>query len=71
MFSAAGVTRYIRFRELKPIEAWECQKARTSGLLTINGQVVSGKVGATPSHTIFLSGGLYDESSCEVAWLPS
>jgi hypothetical protein len=71
MFSAAGVTRYIRFWELKPIEAWECQKARTSGLLTINGQVVSGKVGATSSHTMFLSGGLDDESSCEVAWLPS
>ncbi len=66
MFSAAGVTRYIRFRELKPIEAWECLKARTSGLLTINGRVVSGKVGATASHTMFLSGGLDDESSCEV-----
>jgi hypothetical protein len=22
MFSAAGVARYIRFRELKPLEAW-------------------------------------------------
>ncbi len=66
MFSAAGVTRYIRFRELKPIEAWECRKARTSGLLTINGRVVSGKVGETSFHTMFLSGGLDDESSCEV-----
>ncbi len=60
------MTRYIGFRELKPIEAWECQKARTSGLLTINRRVVSGKVGATASHTMFLSGGLDDESSCEV-----
>jgi hypothetical protein len=25
MFSAAGVARYIRFRELKPLEAWECR----------------------------------------------
>jgi hypothetical protein len=33
MFSAAGVTRYIRFRELKPLEAWECRKARWSGQL--------------------------------------
>jgi hypothetical protein len=24
MFSAAGVKRYIRFRELRPLEAWEC-----------------------------------------------
>ncbi len=36
IFSAAGVTRYIRFRELKPLEAWECRKARKNGLLTIN-----------------------------------
>jgi hypothetical protein len=43
MFSAAGVTRYIRFRELKPLEAWECQKARKNGLLAINGRVISGR----------------------------
>jgi hypothetical protein len=66
MFSAAGVTRYIRFRELKPLEAWECRKARKSGLITINGPIVSGKIGATASHTMFLSGGLDNESSCEV-----
>ncbi len=28
MFSAAGVTRYLKFRELKPLEAWECRMAR-------------------------------------------
>jgi hypothetical protein len=44
MFSAAGVTRYIRFRELKPLEAWECRKARKNGLLTINRRTVSGKI---------------------------
>jgi hypothetical protein len=27
MFSAVGVTRYLKFRELKPLEAWECRKA--------------------------------------------
>jgi hypothetical protein len=37
MFSAAGVTRYIRFRELKPLEAWECWQARRSGKIVING----------------------------------
>jgi hypothetical protein len=31
MFSAAGVTRYLKFRELKPLEAWECRKAREPG----------------------------------------
>jgi hypothetical protein len=54
MFPAAGVTRYIRFRELKPLEAWECRKARRSGQLIINGRTVSGKIGATASHTMFL-----------------
>jgi hypothetical protein len=31
MFSHVGMTRYLKFRELKPMEAWECRKARTSG----------------------------------------
>jgi hypothetical protein len=66
MFSVAGVTRYIKFRELKPLEAWECRKARKNGLLIINGRTVSGKIGATISHTMFLAGDLDDESNCEV-----
>jgi hypothetical protein len=66
MFSAAGVTRYIRFRELKPLEAWECRKARRSGQIIINGRTVKGKIGATASHSMFLAGGLDDESRCEV-----
>jgi hypothetical protein len=37
MFSAAGATWYIRFRELKPLEAWECRKARLNGQIHING----------------------------------
>jgi hypothetical protein len=66
MFSAAGVTRYIRFRELKPLEAWECRQARRSSLILINGRTVKGKVGATASHTMFLSGSLNEDSRCEV-----
>jgi hypothetical protein len=66
MFSAAGVTRYIRFQELKPLEAWECRKARRSGQIIINGLTVKGKIGATASHSMFLAGGLDDESKCEV-----
>jgi hypothetical protein len=31
MFSAAGVKRYIRFRELRPLKAWECRQARLNG----------------------------------------
>jgi hypothetical protein len=66
MFSAAGVTRYLKFRELKPLEAWECRKARRSGQLLINGRAVEGKIGATVSHTMFLAGDLDDDSNCEV-----
>jgi hypothetical protein len=66
MFSAAGVKRYIRFRELRPLEAWECRQARLNGQIHINGKVLKGKVGATASHTMFLTGGLDDESRCEV-----
>ncbi len=66
MFSAAGVTRYLKFRELKPLEAWQCRKARKNGLLLINGRPISGKIGATVSHTMFLAGDLDDESNCEV-----
>jgi hypothetical protein len=66
MFSAAGVTRYLKFRKLKPLEAWECRKARRNGQLLINGRPVEGKIGATVSHTMFLAGDLDDESNCEV-----
>jgi hypothetical protein len=66
MFSHVGVTRYLKFRELKPMEAWECRKARTSGSILINGHPVDGKVGATVSHTMFLAGNLDDEDNCEV-----
>jgi hypothetical protein len=66
MFSAEGVTQYIRFRELKPLEAWECRQARLSGQIHINGKVLKGKIGATASHSMYLTGRLDDESRCEV-----
>jgi hypothetical protein len=66
MFSAAGVKRYIRFQELRPLEAWECRQARFNGQVHINGKMLVGKIGATISHTMFLTGGLDDESRCEV-----
>ncbi len=69
MFSAAGVTRYIRFRELKPLEAWECRQARRSGQILINGRTVKGKVGAMESHTMFLSDSLDDDNRCETGML--
>jgi hypothetical protein len=66
MFSAAGVTRYIRFRELKSLEAWECRQAKLSGQIIINGRKLKGKNGATTSHSMYLTGGLDDDSRCEV-----
>ncbi len=66
MFSAAGVTRYLKFRKLKLLEAWECRKAQRNGQLLINGRPVEGKIGATVSHTMFLSGSHDDDSNCEV-----
>ncbi len=66
MFSAAGVTRYIRFQELKPLEAWEYRQARKNGKIVINGRTLEGKIGATASHSMYLAGGLDDESRCEV-----
>jgi hypothetical protein len=62
MFSEAGVKRYIRFRELRPPKAWESRQARLNGQIHIKGKVLKGKVGATASHTMFLTGGLDDES---------
>jgi hypothetical protein len=63
---AAGVAGYVRFRELKPLEAWECRQARRSGKIVINGRTFKGKIGATTSHSMFLAGGLDDQSRCEV-----
>jgi hypothetical protein len=66
MFSAAGVMRYIRFWELKLLEAWECRQARRNGKIVIIGRTLEGKIGATASHSMNLAGGLDDDSRCEV-----
>ncbi len=66
MFSAAVVARYIRFRELRALEAWECRQARKSSKIIINGRTLEGKIGATASHSMYLAGGLDDQSRCEV-----
>ncbi len=47
MFSTAGVARYIRFREPRALEAWECRQARKSSKIIINGWMFQGKIGAT------------------------
>jgi hypothetical protein len=62
MFLAAGVAKYIRFRELRALEAWECRQVRKSGKIVINGRTLEGKIGATTSYSMYLAGGLDDES---------
>ncbi len=54
-FSSAGVTRYIRFREPKMLEAWECRQARKNGKVVINRRSFQAKIGSTASHAMFLS----------------
>jgi hypothetical protein len=71
MFSAAGVTRYIQFRELKLLEAWECRQARRSGKIVINGQTLEGKIGATASHSMYLAGGWTTTAGARLAISPS
>jgi hypothetical protein len=68
-WSSEGVTRYIRFREPKPLEAWECRKARSHGKVVISSRTIQATIGATISHAIFLSGGLDDGSNCETGMI--
>jgi hypothetical protein len=64
-FSSAGVTRYIRFREPKALEAWECRQARSHGKVVIGGRTIQAKIGAIMSHAMFLSGAMDDDSNCK------
>ncbi len=66
MFSAAGITRYIRFWEPRKLEAWECRQAHKNGKVVINGRTFQAKIGLTAYHTMFLSGEFDDKSNCEV-----
>jgi hypothetical protein len=66
MFSAAGVTRYIRFWELKPLEAWECRQARRSGKIVINRQTLEGQDRSNPITQHVPGRRLDDDSRCEV-----
>jgi hypothetical protein len=64
-WSSSGITRYIRFREPKALEAWECRQARTNRKVVIGGRTVQTTIGATMSHAAFMSGAMDDDSNCE------
>jgi hypothetical protein len=44
-WSSAGVTRYIRFREPKALEAWQCRQARSNGKVIMGGRTIQATVG--------------------------
>jgi hypothetical protein len=64
-WSTAGVTRYIQFREPKPLMAWECRQARTHGKVVLSGHTIQVTIGGTVSYSKFFSGNLDDGSNCE------
>jgi hypothetical protein len=66
-FPSAGITRYIQFREPESLEAWECRQAKKNGKDVINGRTLQAKIGATVSHTMFLSGAMDNNSNCETS----
>ncbi len=68
-WSSAGVTRYIWFREPKPLEAWECRQARTHGKVVLSEHTIQAAIGATVSQATFLSGNLDDNSNCEAGMI--
>jgi hypothetical protein len=63
--SAAGVTRYIKFREPLLVEPEMCRRSQqTVGNITIAGRVFRGNMGMTTSHSFFLAGGLDSGHHC-------
>jgi hypothetical protein len=63
--SSTGVTCYIRFRELKALEAWECRQARSHGKVVIGDRTIQATTGATISHAMFLGAAMDDDRNCE------
>jgi hypothetical protein len=65
-YSAAGVTRYLKFREPLILEPEECLKAWSNdGNVTINKKLFMVRMGTTTSHSFFLSGSLDAGHNCD------
>jgi hypothetical protein len=54
------VTRYIWFREPKPLKTWECRQVMAHGKVVISGRTIQAIIGATISYAVFFSRGLDD-----------
>ncbi len=64
-WSCAGILRYVRFREAKAMESWECSTANANGWVALTRQTVLGKNRATVFDLVYLSRNMDDDSNCE------
>ena len=65
--SAAGVMRFLKFRETATVESQSCRDAfDNKGKLEVGGRVYPAVIGSTSSHQDYLAGGLDDSNNCEV-----
>jgi hypothetical protein len=62
--SAGGVTRYLKFREPRRVEAQDCRLAQTARRLTIGDKKFPVTIGTSTSHSSFLAGDLTDAGDC-------
>jgi hypothetical protein len=64
--SAAGVTRYLKFREPLLVNPVDCAAAKDNGgNITINGKVFSARIGSRTSHSFFVAGSLDARHNCQ------
>jgi len=65
--SAAGVLRYLKFRQPLLVEPAVCRAAKArKGKISVNGQEINGKIGGFTTHTYYLVGGVDESYRCEV-----
>ena len=65
--SAAGVMRFLKFRETATVESQSCRDAfANKGKIEVGGRVYPAVIGATSSHQDYLAGGLDDSGNCKV-----
>ncbi|OBQ32322.1 MAG: hypothetical protein AN484_28065, partial [Aphanizomenon flos-aquae WA102] len=62
--SAAGVTRYLSFREPKAVEPAACRKAKETRTIKLDGRTFNVTLGGRTSESFFRHGGLDDGSHC-------
>ena len=63
--SAAGITRYLKFREPKIIEPMDCRQAQINGgKILVGGKAFNARIGTTTSHVDFVAGDLDDAGNC-------